>query len=174
MYKRKNRFLTFLFSLLPGAGHMYLGLMKNGVSFMGVFFFFVFLASWLEIGALIYVIPVVWFYSFFDCLNKSGMSDEELVNYKDDYLFSVDSLLKMDKSIIKKRSLVIGMLLLLFGCYLLFQNVIDVLRPFFPISILGPMREIINYLPKVLVSIGIIALGVHLISSKKKESENND
>lgn len=174
MYKRKSRFLTFIFSLLPGAGHMYLGLMKNGVSFMGIFFFFMFMASWLSIGPLIYVVPVIWFYSFFDCLNKSGMTEEEFAEYKDDYLFSLDSLLKMDKNVIKKRGLAIGALLVLFGVYLLFQNVVDVFRPFFSIKILGPIREIIDYIPKVLVSLAIIGVGVHLISGKKKESENND
>ena len=174
MYKRKSRFLTFMFSLLPGAGHMYLGLMKNGVSFMGIFAFMMFVTSWLEIGPLVYVTPVIWFYSFFDCLNKSGMTEEEFANYKDDYLFSLDSLLKMDKSVLKKRGLVIGSILVLFGLYLLFQNVVDVFRPFLSIKVLGPIREIINYVPKVLVSMAIIGLGIHLISGKKKESEKND
>ena len=38
---KKNGFLTFIASLLPGAAHMYMGLMKYGVSLMSVFVLFV-------------------------------------------------------------------------------------------------------------------------------------
>lgn len=33
-----NRFLLFVTSLIPGAGHMYLGLMKRGLHLMVLFF----------------------------------------------------------------------------------------------------------------------------------------
>ncbi len=33
-----NRFLLFVASLIPGAGHMYLGLMKRGLHLMVLFF----------------------------------------------------------------------------------------------------------------------------------------
>lgn len=174
MNKRKSRFLTFLFSLLPGAGHMYLGFMKNGVSFMAIFFFLIFVASWLNISPLIYAIPVIWFYSFFDCLNKSSMSDEEFAIYKDDYLFSIDALLKMDNSIIKKKGALIGAIILFFGCYLLFNNITDFIMPFFPDEFVQYIRNITYYIPKILVSVVIIFIGLHLISGKKKESKNND
>lgn len=174
MYKRKSRFLTFMFSLLPGAGHMYLGLMKNGVSLMAVFFLVVFLSSWLNIGPLIYVIPVVWFYSFFDCLNKSSMTDEEFTAYNDEYLLSFDSIFKVDNDLIKKKGMFIGIVLLFFGGYLLLQNVIDAMRPFYSIEFLKPIMDIIEYLPKLIVSFAIIALGLHLIKGKKKESEKDD
>lgn len=59
MIKRKSRFLTFVFSMLPGAGHMYMGFMKIGVSFMSVFFFLIFLSSWLNIGPLLYIAPLI-------------------------------------------------------------------------------------------------------------------
>ena len=174
MYKKKSGFLTFIFSLLPGAGHMYLGLMKNGLSLMGIFFFVGFLSKWLNIEALAFVMPVIWFYSFFDCWNKFGMSEEERTAYIDEYLFSIDSILKIDNNIIKRRSVLIGGILLLFGAYLLLENAVDVLRTFCSIDILRPIREVINYIPKVLVSFLIIGLGIHLISGKKKESENDD
>ena len=37
MRHKKNRFWTFLFSLFPGAGEMYMGFMKQGVSLMTLF-----------------------------------------------------------------------------------------------------------------------------------------
>ena len=36
--KKKNKFFTFIFSLLPGAAEMYMGFMKNGLSMMVMFF----------------------------------------------------------------------------------------------------------------------------------------
>lgn len=50
--------------MLPGAGHMYMGFMNMGVSFMSVFFFVIFLSTWLDIGPLLFILPLIWFYSF--------------------------------------------------------------------------------------------------------------
>lgn len=38
MNNQKNRFWTFCFSLVPGAGEMYLGLYRQGISLMLCFF----------------------------------------------------------------------------------------------------------------------------------------
>ena len=66
-----NRFLLFVASLIPGAGHMYLGLMKRGLHLMVLFFcLFSFSVSFdlFFFTSLIGVAAVVvWFYSFFDC-----------------------------------------------------------------------------------------------------------
>ena len=37
MIKKKNAILTFIFSLVPGAGEMFMGFMKQGVSLMSMF-----------------------------------------------------------------------------------------------------------------------------------------
>jgi hypothetical protein len=60
--------LTFLFSLLPGAGHMYLGLMRRGSEIMIAFFASIFLVADVlqlaEIGVPLSII--IYFYSLFD------------------------------------------------------------------------------------------------------------
>ncbi len=43
MLKQRSRGATVFCALLPGAGHMYMGFMKRGVSFMGLFFLILFL-----------------------------------------------------------------------------------------------------------------------------------
>lgn len=70
--------LVFLFSLLPGAGHMYMGFMRRGAQLMVLFFGTIWLGSlagplpaFSELWGIL-VAPVVWFYSFFDSLNLSG------------------------------------------------------------------------------------------------------
>lgn len=50
---RKSRILTFLFALWPGAGQMYLGYMKRGVSLMGVFCLLIAITGFLNLGILI-------------------------------------------------------------------------------------------------------------------------
>ena len=38
MKRKKGKFLTFCFSCIPGAGQMFLGFFKEGVSLMTMFF----------------------------------------------------------------------------------------------------------------------------------------
>ena len=82
---RKSRILTFLFALWPGAGQMYLGYMKRGVSLMGVFCLLIAITGFLNLGILFFLLPVIWFYAFFDTLNLRSMSYEFLP--QDDFLF---------------------------------------------------------------------------------------
>ncbi|MDD2421331.1 MAG: hypothetical protein PHU78_04245 [Heliobacteriaceae bacterium] len=56
--------ITVAFSVIPGAGHMYLGLLKQGAQLMTVFFLTLLLTNWLEFFG--FILPVIWFYSLFD------------------------------------------------------------------------------------------------------------
>lgn len=70
MIKKKNGFMTFLCSLVPGAGEMYLGFMKEGLSIMclayGIFVF----SIWADMNWLISAEVILWFYSLFNTHNK--------------------------------------------------------------------------------------------------------
>lgn len=55
MQRKKSKFLTFLFSLIPGAGEMYMGFMKMGVSLMAEFFAVLWLASVSGVSELLLV-----------------------------------------------------------------------------------------------------------------------
>ena len=76
--------LTFLFSLLPGAGHMYLGLMRRGLEIITAFFASIFIIGnalhLAEIGVPLSII--IFFYSLFDAqhLNKSIRRGEEVTD----------------------------------------------------------------------------------------------
>ncbi|WP_315080603.1 hypothetical protein [uncultured Clostridium sp.] len=171
MIKKKSKFLTFVFSMLPGAGHMYMGFMKIGVSFMSVFFFLIFLSSWLSIGPLLFMLPLIWFYSFFDCANRASLDDEQLLLLEDKYLFSVDKLVKLDKNIFEKRRLVTGVLLLFLGVYLVANNIMDVLQRYIPYEIYAIMYYSMRQVPQVIIGITIVVIGVRLIMGKKRERE---
>ena len=72
---------------MPGAGEMYLGFMKMGVSLMGLFFGIIVFCALLNLPSLLTVGVVVWFYSFFHVHNLVGLTDEEFRNVEDDFLF---------------------------------------------------------------------------------------
>ncbi len=76
----RGTLLTFLLSLLPGAGYMYLGLMNRGLQTMILFFGTIFLAEMTHIGSLVpLVLPVLIFYSVFDTLQLSRRMQYEAV-----------------------------------------------------------------------------------------------
>lgn len=88
-------FLVFLFSLVPGAGHMYQGLMKKGTQIMVFFFGTLFLfevvgGPFTELWGIV-IAPVTWFYSLFDSLQTSSrLRQGEPV--KDEGPFAADSI----------------------------------------------------------------------------------
>lgn len=61
----KNKVLAIFFSMCPGAGHMYLGYLRQGMQLMCSFFLLAFAMCWLNLDMLIFLLPVVWFYSIF-------------------------------------------------------------------------------------------------------------
>lgn len=174
MIRKKNKFLTFVFSMLPGAGHMYMGFMKIGLSFMSVFFFLIFLSTWLDTGPLLFIAPLIWFYSFFDCANRVSLDDDRFLLLEDKYLFSLDKLVKLDKDVFEKRRLATGVLLLFFGIYLLLENIMNVIQRYIPYEIYEVIYYSTRQVPQLIIGIAIIGVGVKLIQGKKKESEIDD
>lgn len=73
--REKSRTITL--SLLPGLGHMSIGLMQRGItfliSFIGLFAIIVFLSLIMNTGALLIfllALPVIWVYSMFDAIQQ--------------------------------------------------------------------------------------------------------
>jgi hypothetical protein len=174
MIKKRNKFLTFIFACIPGAGQMFLGFMKLGLSLMAVFFFVIFLSSWLNIGPLMYIAPIIWFYAFFDCINKRWSSDEEFSKFKDGYLFTGDNYAKIDGLLKGKLKLVVGILFILIGAKILFDIITANLQSIIPAYIYSTFISIINVIPQFAVGALIIALGIYLIIGRKGSVEHND
>ncbi|MEN6389435.1 MAG: hypothetical protein ABFD04_03415 [Syntrophomonas sp.] len=61
-----RKLVTLAFSAIPGAGHMFMGLLKPGAQLMAAFFLVLFLGDWLEMNILAFLAPVIWFFSIFD------------------------------------------------------------------------------------------------------------
>lgn len=66
LFVSDRKLMALAFSILPGAGHMFLGLLKPGAQLMGAFFLFLGVGAWLDLGLIALVAALVWFYSLFD------------------------------------------------------------------------------------------------------------
>ncbi len=67
---QNNKILAMAFSLIPGAGHMYIGLMEKGIVLMITFFLTLYLSDFLRLTLLMMFAPVLWFYSIFDIMHR--------------------------------------------------------------------------------------------------------
>ena len=94
MRRQRKGFLTWIASLIPGAGELYMGFEKQGVSLMILFWGSVALIAMLGMGWPIFLLPVIWFYSFFHVHNLKTMNPEEFYMVEDRYLLHMDELAK--------------------------------------------------------------------------------
>lgn len=166
---KKSSVWTFLFSLFPGAGHMYLGLMKKGASLMLLFCTIFALSGFLSLPFLVVFLPVIWFYSFFDAMNLRNVPYEDRLAQEDHFLFDMDGLLKKDwMAILKKRHLLVGGVCIFLGAWILFRNVLgSSLRRL--ADVMPWLYALIDSLPTILVATAIILLGIYLVVGGKKK-----
>lgn len=84
---KKSKSVAAMLSIMPGAGHLYLGLQKRGIQLMAAFLFSIYILDVLRLGLFLFIIPIIWFFSFFDSMQKAALyrtgevEDEPLVSY---------------------------------------------------------------------------------------------
>jgi hypothetical protein len=169
MIRKKSSFLTFWFSLLPGAGQMYMGFMKRGVSLMSAFFVLIFLTIWLSLGPLLLALPVIWFFAFFDTHNLRSMPDDEFYAMGDDYILIPEFAKEKTRFLQSKYRNVLALALIIIGFSILWNNVYDLLDKYLPSFISTAIFNFGHYFPQLMIGFGIILLGLYLIRGKKKE-----
>lgn len=155
---KKNLFLTFCFSFIPGAGQMYQNYMKRGLSLMCLAGILLILAIMTD--TIIFMIPflVVMAYSFFDTYNiRNTVGTQEQV--EDDYVlkgFNFDKL---------KNNKLLGIGIILIGGYILLNNILYGIARDTGIQILiDTIRVIRAYLPSIIVAAITIGAGVKMLS----------
>ena len=50
---------------------MYLNMMKKGLAIMALFWSVIAVTALLSMEALLFILPIIWFYSFFDTFNSA-------------------------------------------------------------------------------------------------------
>ena len=169
MKSKKNGVLAFVFSLVPGAGEMYMGFMKMGVSMMSIFFFTICVLGLLQADVVCALTAIIiWFYSFFHANHLVALSDEEFEKIEDDYLFGLDAIAG-SKDLVKKHQKLIAGILIFVGIMLLWNTTLDVLWSVLPDSVMYVAHRITDCVPRVVAAILIIIAGVKLIKGRKAQ-----
>lgn len=172
MKRKRNRFLLFLCSFVPGMGEMYLGFMKMGVSLMLGFAILTALVAIMEIGVFAIFPVVMYVYSFFHANHLGSMSDEDFENTPDRYFYGLGNDMEEIKGVLAGKKKVIAVVMIVTGVIMLWNVAFEWL---FRIS--GPdnvfLRELsyfVNYdLPRLIFAFAVIWIGVMLIRGRKAE-----
>ena len=174
MKKQKHGFWVFIFSLIPGAGEMYMGFKKQGISIMLLFWGAIALASITGLGWLAMFLPVIWFYSFFNVHNLKSLSEEEFYSVDDNYILHMDQFSGNMGKFLQKHRNVTAWVLILFGICILWSRFTALLYLIVPVELADYAYEICNSLPQIVIAAGIIAAGIYLLTQQKKKLEKEE
>ena len=155
---KKSKTIATLLSVFPGAGHLYLGLQRRGIQLMAAFLFSIYILDVLRLGIFLFLIPIIWFYSFFDGLQKASRFEDEPLEDMPiiSYLFNHQKW--------------IGIGLVLLGLYYLTTNILlPVLSPMLMNLIEIDIRYWFErYFQTAVVCILLIGGGLKLMMGKKE------
>ena len=122
MKQKNNKILRFIFSLLPGAGEMYMGFMKMGLSLMTLFFIIIVISTFFRLDSLIFICVIIWFYSFFNVHNIAAMPEEDFFHLEDQYLFHFYQVIP-ENFFAKINHKIAGIFLIIVGIYTLAREI---------------------------------------------------
>lgn len=162
----KNGLLTLLFAFIPGAGQMYQGYMKRGLSLMLMCCVIGVLAA--LFSPIAFFLLLVFMYSFFDTLNLRAQI--ALGNAPaDDYLVHLDPKDKRLARLLLDSHKLVGWLLIAFGALIAYQNLIMntlgdlVYRWGHSSPVFRALYLVMDSLPDVVVCVVLIVCGVWLV-----------
>lgn len=161
MNNQKNRFWTFCFSLVPGAGEMYFGLYRQGISIMLLFLLLLIVPIMLNLTAISLLAIVLWFFSFLHVHNLRSLSAENFASEKDCYIWEAIPASILDNMKTKKAFAIV---LIFLGAYLLIYSIVPWMSRYIPF-----LTNLSYYLVRITIGVLILALGIRLISGKKQE-----
>ena len=170
MKQHKRGLFLFLCSCIPGCGQMYQGYMKRGSSLMLVFWGWLTVVFFFGLDILLFMLFPIWLYTYFDSYNlrthlENGTAGE------DEFLFGlsdVDS--EKITALCRERHSLLGWILVALGLYMLYERIIQRLASFlWQFEYLNWLYELLVYdVPRLVVTFGIIALGVWFIRGPRK------
>ncbi|NOU66840.1 hypothetical protein GC096_22595 [Paenibacillus sp. LMG 31461] len=153
---RKNRTLATIIAIFPGAAHLYLSMTKRGIQLMAVFLFSIYVLDVLRLSLFFFLIPILWFFSFFDAL-------QSISKYENGTL--------TDKPLVENWTAYqryIGAVLIVFGGYYIFSDVfVQFMYQFLPAS-RNYMYLINNFSQTFIVAVLLIGGGIRLLLNRKQ------
>ena len=170
MQRKKSRFWLFLFSFMPGAGEMYMGFMKMGLSLMLGFMILVAIVGYTNLGVLAVFPVAMYIYSFFHANNLSSLDDVTFHKIEDQYLFGFDGIEHMNVKLNGRNRKIAAVILIVLGVMMLWQVIFNLLCDIFGWD--NRFLSAIYYfvrddLPRAVVGIAVIWAGLALIRGKR-------
>ena len=178
---KKNGILTFLFAFVPGAGQMYQGYMKRGLSLITLFFLCIMAGMLLE--PLVLTALIVWMYSFFDTFNLRAQIIAENAP-ADDYLVHINWKDKRMQDFMMDSHKLLGWGLIALGGLVAYENVI--MRVFGDVMwrwgqnnpVFRAFYLMLDELPQIVTCVALIVCGLWLVrgpkGKKAEEPEDED
>lgn len=159
---KKSRAFAMLLGIFPGAGHMYLGMQKRGLQLMAGFLLAIYLIDFMRISIFMFFIPIIWFFSFFDVMQKAARVGEE----------ELEDVPIVSYLVNKQKWIGIGLVLL--GFYYLFDRVIrPELFPWLSEVLQVDMYHIYHhYFQVTVVCLILIGGGLKLMLGSKKKGDD--
>lgn len=172
--RNKSGFLVFCFSFVPGAGQMYQGYMRRGISMLLALC----AAYWLNwfSSAFSILCGVVWMVSFFDTFNLrsrilSGTPEP------DEFLFGIRN---GDVQVfVRQRHKLVGWGLVILGVYALYNKfVVGQLYWYLEDmglldGVLGNVYAVLNRMPELAACVAVIVVGVWLVKGPGQPKETD-
>ena len=174
MTKQKKGFLLFVASLIPGAGELYMGFRKMGLSIMTLFWSCIAIASFFSFNAIIFFLPIIWFYSFFNTHNLKSLSEEDFHAVEDKLILPVDGFIQNKEQFMKRYRNAVAILLILIGAASLCNIGSDWLYQLLGTDDYYYILDFARQIPAIILAVFLIVFGVHLIRGKYEELENEE
>ena len=178
---KKNGILTFLFAFVPGAGQMYQGYMKRGLSLITLFFLCI-MAGMLLLEQLVLTALIVWMYSFFDTFNLRAQFIAGTAP-ADDYLVHFNTKDARLTLFFRDSHKLLGWGLIALGGLVAYQNII--MRVFGDVMwrwgqnnpVFRAIYLMLDELPQIVTCVALIVCGLWLgkkVHSKKAEEPEDE
>ncbi|MWC27196.1 hypothetical protein [Paenibacillus sp. MMS18-CY102] len=155
---KRSRWVAILLSILPGAGHMYLGLQRRGFQLMAGFLIAFYLLDTLRLSLFLVFLPLLWCYSLFDALQHVSRSEGAAIE---------------DRPIVEwlvNRQRWVGIGLLVLGAYYVFDQIgMDLIQRYYGDYHLT--YEIKRYVQTGAVALAFVLGGFKLLLGGKRDGE---
>ena len=167
---KKNGILTLLFACIPGAGQMYQGYMKRGLSLITLFFLCIMAGMLLE--PLVLTALIVWMYSFFDTFNLRAQFIAGTAP-ADDYLVHFNTKDARLTLFFRDSHKLLGWALIALGAMVAYQNIImrvlgDVMWRWGQNSpVFRAFYLMLDELPQIVTCVALIVCGLWLVRGPK-------
>ncbi|RDI38478.1 hypothetical protein [Falsibacillus pallidus] len=160
---KRSRAIAVFLSIFPGAGHLYLGLQKRGIQLMALFLLSIYILDILRLGLFLFLVPLIWFFSFFDGLQTASKSGNE--ELKDEPVISF----------LFNHQRWVGIILALLGIYYLLTSVMFPAASPYIYNEIGIDIEywFDSYFQPAAVCVLLIGGGLKLISGSRKNGRED-